>query len=102
VRIYWTPALRHGPQLASAKVKPFAFHRLLIRRARDRYGNLGLNMPGGPGLRRLALGFDQLALDEAFGDLNRIERRALAQIVRDAPQPQDRSLPSVPRGCGLT
>src|SRR5258708_19209562 len=39
-------------------------------------------------LSRLFLGADQLAVDQAFGDLNRVQRGALAQIVRDAPQYQ--------------
>src|ERR1043166_8424865 len=34
-------------------------------------------------LRRLALGLDQVAVDQALGDLHRVEGRALAQIVRD-------------------
>jgi integrase len=36
--------------------------------------------------RRLALGLDQLAFDQAFRDLDGVERRALAQIVGHAPQ----------------
>src|SRR5436305_1154339 len=36
--------------------------------------------------RRLLLRADQLAVDQAFGDLDRVQRGALAQIVGDAPQ----------------
>src|SRR3954463_9946503 len=36
--------------------------------------------------RRLFLGADQLAVDQAFGDLDGVQRRAFAQIVRHAPQ----------------
>src|SRR5580704_5077993 len=36
--------------------------------------------------RRPLLGADQLARDQALGDLDRVQRRALAQIVGDAPQ----------------
>src|SRR5215472_6105792 len=39
-------------------------------------------------LSRLALGGDQLAVDQTLGDLNGIERRAFAQIVRDNPHRQ--------------
>src|SRR5262249_494439 len=42
--------------------------------------------PRSGSVRRLALGRDELAVDEAFGDLNGVERRALAQIVRHTPQ----------------
>src|SRR6266478_2667801 len=38
--------------------------------------------------RSLLLGVDQLAIDQALGDLNRVEGRALAQIVGNAPQHQ--------------
>ena len=34
------------------------------------------------GLRRLLLRLDQLAVDQHFGDLDGIERRALAQVVK--------------------
>src|ERR1700737_2302862 len=36
--------------------------------------------------RCLFLSADQLAIDQALGDLHGVERRALAQIVRHAPQ----------------
>src|SRR3974390_37130 len=39
-------------------------------------------------LRRLPLRRDKLAVDQAFGDLNCVERRALAQIVRYDPHRQ--------------
>src|SRR5262245_55326239 len=35
--------------------------------------------------RRLALRLDELAVDEDFGDLNRVEGGALAEIVGDHP-----------------
>src|SRR3954466_12450856 len=38
--------------------------------------------------RRLFLRADQLAVDQAFGDLDRVQRGALAQVVGDAPQRQ--------------
>src|SRR5204863_4613711 len=44
--------------------------------------------------RGFALGLDEFAVDQAFRDLNGIERRALAQVVRHAPQHQ----PVVDRG----
>ena len=40
----------------------------------------------GPASSRLLFGLDQLAIDQQFGDLDRIQRRALAQIVGDAPE----------------
>src|SRR3954447_25789666 len=39
-------------------------------------------------LRRFLFRADQLAVDQALRDLDRIERRALAQIVRHAPEGQ--------------
>src|SRR5262245_51796318 len=36
-------------------------------------------------LRGLALGLDQLAVDQALGDLDRIKRCTLAQVVGDDP-----------------
>ena len=47
-----------------------------------------------------SLRLDQLAIDQALGDLHRVERRALAQIVGDDPHRRARSPPSRPRGCG--
>src|SRR5436853_1797448 len=35
--------------------------------------------------RRLPLRLDELAVDQALGDLDRIERRTLAQVVGDNP-----------------
>src|SRR6202023_3950822 len=37
---------------------------------------------------RLAFGLDQLAVDQALGDLHRVERGALAQVVGYDPQHQ--------------
>src|SRR6478609_5057476 len=39
-------------------------------------------------LRRLLLGAEQLAVDQDFRDLHRVQRRTLAQIVGDAPERQ--------------
>src|SRR5260370_26551180 len=47
-------------------------------------------IPGSAGPRSggFLLGTYQFAIDPAFGNLNRVQRRTLAQILRDAPQPQ--------------
>ena len=50
--------------------------------------------------RRLALGLDQLAVDQALGDLDGVERRALAQVVGHAPERQPVLDRRRPRGCG--
>src|SRR6478752_1597685 len=42
--------------------------------------------PYSPVLRRLLLRADQLAVDQHFRDLDRVERSALAQVVGHAPQ----------------
>jgi hypothetical protein len=39
-------------------------------------------------LRRPALGLDQLAIDQAFGDLDSVKRSAFAQVVRYDPDLQ--------------
>src|SRR5271154_1841108 len=52
-----------------------------LRRRLDCFASL--TMTGS--LRRLLLRGDQLAVDQAFGDLDGVERRALAQIVGDDP-----------------
>src|SRR6516225_583007 len=42
--------------------------------------------PAEVGLSGLFLGAEQLAVDQHFRDLDRVQRRTLAQIVRHAPQ----------------
>src|SRR5215510_10923131 len=54
----------------------------------SRYAILRLESSSPSNLRRLALGLDQLAVDQALGDLNRVERGALAQVVGDHPHRQ--------------
>ena len=44
----------------------------------------------------------QMLAAEQLGDLHRVQRRALAQIVADDPQATGRSRPSDPRGSRLT
>ena len=51
-------------------------------------------------LRRLALGLDQLAVDQALRDLDGVERRALCADCRRRTTAPGRCRPSGPRGCG--
>ena len=59
--------------------------------ARDDYAPDVLQRPASDGqwtvrLRRPALGLDQLAIDQAFGDLDSVKRSAFAQVVRYGSQ----------------
>src|SRR6267378_8125791 len=63
----------------------FGIKRALTASARED-GRLRPYVFAGYALRRLLLGLDQLAVDQALGDLDGVERGALAQVVGDDPQ----------------
>src|SRR5947209_15376414 len=89
--IFFEGLLRSG---MDARVKPAHDERLYLLRPRlssapRREVRRAALRPGHEtSRRRFLLGADQLAVDQAFGDLDRVQRGALAQIVGDAPQRQ--------------
>ena len=73
----------------SASRSSFLFEHDLFGKPDSTFPDHALAAANSPqGLRRLLLRGDQIALEQAFGDLNGVERRALAQIVGNHPHRQ--------------
>src|SRR5438309_5146397 len=78
----WARRSRFPPRLSAM---PSAC-RWRSGRERSRVPGLAPLARGTRTLRRLALGLDELAVDQALRDLDGVERRPFAQIVGHAPQ----------------